>query len=341
MLFVTAMTSGAAGTAYGAATEAQIDVTPFVYDGRVYCAIRPFAEAFGIGVRWDQANQQVTLARGVFRAVLKIGSAEMALSKSGNEETTLIAVSPILREGRACLPVHLWAEFFGILFSPQADGVFAVLKEGEKVLTFSTGSQDVRITGGHFLTVYNRDKSFLFAYPVSGTLGAVWDGYAEVLLHIDGEDYVITAVNAGAGLSDPIHYTMEEIDDMLHRNADGDTISVQRLPESLYGVPAFRFSSCVAGNAQTGVLFLKDGVLCGLTVETKREPGTDVFQSREVEIVLEDDLPGAATDAANESAEAEVLPTADTEESDRIRIQAQLAVAEALLDEIMPSFVVW
>jgi hypothetical protein len=301
-----------------------MDVAPFVEGGVAYDAVRPIAEAFGIYVDWNQEAQKVTLTRGARQVMMTVGATDMTIAASGVERAISIDAPPILKDGRVLLPTRLWAESFGlnVVYQPEDGGV--AISEGEKTLTVVPGSRTLSLSGGSFLQLYDKDESLRFYYPQSGAVGVVWEGYVEILLAMGGEDYVIVAVNGGTGRSDTVKYALDEFDRLIYSNASTANSSVEKLPESYYGVPAYRIAGYGEGVPQAGIVFLRDGYLCGLTVEARRDANSGDVQQNTLEIV--------PLSEPNEMTEDE--PMADY---GRV-LESELAVVNAILDEIIASF---
>ena len=331
-VIILALTLLAAGAAYGADYTKTIDVAPFIENGRAYDTTRSIAETFGIYVDWDQASRQVTLSRGAYRVVMQVDSDQMVVSAPEGVRTETLDVVPILREGRVFLPVRLWAEAFGLQVTWRDEDGLVVVTEGQKTLTAKPGENRLALTGGHFLKMYSQGDSLSFYYPETAIPGADWEGHAEVLFTVDGTDYVISAVNAGAGRSDPVQYTEEEIESLIRRNAEENDTVAESLPSHLFGVPAYRVSGSVGGLPQAGVVFLQDGFLCGLTVELKVEPPAAVASEGEEEGAWEN-LPAELEES--ELHKSAVDEPVVIEEGKRAVYQS---VIDALLDELMASF---
>ena len=337
-----------AGAVYGADAAAIMDTPPFVKGGHVFAPVRPVAETFGISVGWVSEvldgnaelyrayaglapvgwvpnGYYVTLTRADRRLIMQIGSPDMVLITYEGEQIISMDIAPDFRDNRVFLPPVSWTKVFGFTLTELSENS-VVISDGDKKLTLTREQRELKLSGGNFLKSYNGDKSLTFFYPIDGAPGVAWEGYAEILLTIGEADYVITAVNAGAGRSDPVRYTLEELDHQMEKNAETDQSIVRKLADVYYGVPAYRFSGIHAGIPQAGLVFLKDGVLCGLTVEAQRDPGSDIFVGNELEL---------DTDNGTEA-----LPEAGPVEIDESELQSRLAVINALLDEIMPSFTV-
>jgi hypothetical protein len=354
-----ALSTVAVGAAYGEVLTKTIDAAPFIFNGRTYDTTRPIAETFGIYVAWDQENQRVTLSRGMSQVIMTVGSSELIWASPDGQEAISIDAAPMLRDGRVFLPVRFWAELFGLSVYWNADDGSVTVSEGAKTLWAAPGSNVLILTGGHFLKLYNLDESFLFYYPEEGIVDINWDGYAEILLSAKDETYVISAVNATAGLADPIRYTAEEIGSLIDQNALAHNLDVLSLPQNLYGVPAFRVSGTVGSIPQAGVVFLKGDLLCGLTIEVKTAPGEatpddeskPLDEADELEIGEPHDMPAGAEGQANggsaSSASVDGAPAGGgsaakpQDEAADNRLKATLAKVNAILDEIMASFVVF
>jgi hypothetical protein len=318
----------AAGAALGDDVTKTIDAAPFIENGRVYDTVRPVAETFGIYVDWDQEAQKATMTRGTLQVVMEVGSSELALVTLDGVESISLEAAPILRDGRLFLPTRYWAGAFGLeVVWHEADGSVTV-SEGVKTLAFAPGSHVLSLTGGHFLRLYDQDERLSFFYPEHGDVAIVWDGYAEILLTVRDVKYVIVAMNAGIGRSDPINYTMEEFDRLIYDNADAANGSVRKLSNTYYGVPAYRITGLAAGIPQAGVIFLRSGYLCGLTIEVKQDQGSSMVQESILDILVEGDEDDGTFD------DDEPLGLDGNE------LQREFLFVNALLDEIMASLVV-
>ena len=323
--FTLILTFCAAGAALGVGAVMEMDVAPFVENDITYDAVRPIAETFGIYVDWNQDEQKVALSRGAYQLMMTVGATELTRITPEGEDTLSVDTPPVLKDNRVFLPTRLWAELFGLQVEWRPEDGSVTVSEGGKAVRLVPGSKGLSLSGGHFLTLYSQDESLSFYYPQSGVVDVVWEGYAEILLAVDDVDYIIVAVNAGAGRSDPVNYTMEEFDRLIYANASAAHGNVRRLPETYFGSPAYRIAGKAEDIPQAGVVFLKNGYLCGLTVEAKKDFGPDAFQQGMLDIVSED--------ADRES-------RSDTPvEIDESALEAELAVVNALLDEIIASFV--
>lgn len=323
-VLVLTLSFAAAGAAFGISDSTVMEVAPFIDKGVTYDTVRSIAETFGIYVYWDQEGQAVTLIRGANQVKMTVGETELAIVTPEGEETLAIDTPPVIKEGRVFLPTRLWAESFGLSVQWQAEDGSVTVSEGAKALTFTPGSRELALTGGHFLKLYHQEGILSFFYPRSGEVDVVWEGYAEVLLTVEDEDYLIVAVNAGAGRADPVNYTMEEFDRLIYENASMANGSVRKLPDTYFGVPAYRIAGKAESVPQAGVVFLIDGYLCGITVEVKRTPIPEEHQHSDPDIVTDTE--------PDEDLEEE------PEEIDPDMLASELVVVNALLDEIMASF---
>ncbi|MCL1848396.1 MAG: copper amine oxidase N-terminal domain-containing protein [Clostridiales bacterium] len=332
LAIVFALTMSCTDAAYGADYTKTIDAAPFLENDRAFDTVRPIAETFGIYVSWDQESQQVTLTRGMRQVVMQLGSFEEIVVTEDGVKTIAMDVAPILKDGRVFLPVRLWAEHFGLSVTWLEENRSVIVSEGKKALTVIPGENEIKLSGGYFLKVYDKDDSLRFFYPEIGVLGLTWEGYAEVILDIDGGEYVIAAVHSGVGRSDPVQHTYEGVSAQVYQNAEINNTNVTVLPDHCYGAPAFKVEGIVSSIPQAGVVFLHDTHICGLAVEVKRAHSSGSENgSFDLEEVLEIDIA--------EPGEAEHKPLADEPVViDPAQLSAELVIVNALLDEIMASF---
>ncbi len=81
-----------------------MDVAPFIQDSRAFLPLRYIANAVGVadaGIVWNGKNQSVTIIRGSLVAQLTIGSSIMNIDNA----TIYMDTAPVIKDGRACLPV--------------------------------------------------------------------------------------------------------------------------------------------------------------------------------------------------------------------------------------------
>ena len=331
MVIIIAVLSLGASVVLGAVYTKTLDVAPFIESDRTYDTTRAVAEAFGIHVDWDGATQTVTLSRSPRQVVLKVGSNEMIVTDAVGIRSILLDAAPVLKDNRVFLPVRLWAEHFDleVKWSEETGGV--TVSRGAKTLSIKPGSKEISLSGGYFLKSYT-GRGVRFFYPETGILGSVWDGYAEAIIPIAGKEFVISAVNSGAGVGDFINHTEEEMTEMVMRNAELNGTEVKLLPDYYYGAPALRVSGLVSGAPQAGVVFINNGYICGIGVEYKWTPKqieetADVSSITEVTELDESELSRLAQVQKPDITEAEAL--------------AYLDIVNALLDEVLESFSVY
>ena len=372
MIFISAIiiavSAGFAGLAAGAVYTKTIDAAPYIENGRTFDTTRPIAEAFGIHVDWERESRQVTLSRGTREVVMRVGSFEMSVTGPEGSRTITMDVAPELKGGRVFLPSRYWAERFGLKVNWLEETGEVAVSEGEKVLTVKPGSSAISLTGGYFLKLYTGDPSFRFFYPETGVLGSTWEGYAEVLMDIDGDLFTIAAINSGADRFDPTRYTEQTIAEHIARNTEENDTTARELPFGLYGRPSYLVSGTIKGVPQAGVVFLSNGFICGVSVEYKWNPPADAGGAGAGGVVSAGGAgagsagdagagsvgsagpggQGKATQNGNESGRESALVLDESEMSheaqageaviDKAHLQKYLKVINALLNEIMPSF---
>lgn len=92
--------------------EKEMDVAPYVRDGRTFLPVRFVAEALGVSsdnILWDEANQTVTLLKGDKVVQVKIGSKAMIV----NGATITMDVAAEITSGRTMLPFRFIAQALG------------------------------------------------------------------------------------------------------------------------------------------------------------------------------------------------------------------------------------
>lgn len=95
---------------------ANVDVAPFIEDGRTFVPVRFIAEALGAEADWepkDAAVEVVTLVRPDKTITIKIG--EYALEVEEDEEVATVTMDTVamIKDGRTFLPFRYIAEAFG------------------------------------------------------------------------------------------------------------------------------------------------------------------------------------------------------------------------------------
>ena len=109
----------------------QMDVAPFIENGRTYVPVRYLAHALGISdnnVKWVSENNEVFLNKGDIRAVLSPGSCLLfKYGYPGQIETSPVTmdVAPVIRHDRVFLPARYVAEAFceTVSWEPETNGV--------------------------------------------------------------------------------------------------------------------------------------------------------------------------------------------------------------------------
>lgn len=103
-------------------------VEPFISNGTTYVPVRAVADAFGIGISWDQASHTVFLGEKSGSPVL---NDYINIYYNGEEFTALDAsgavVRPILNNGTTYLPIRAIGELFGKKVSWDAVSTTAIL----------------------------------------------------------------------------------------------------------------------------------------------------------------------------------------------------------------------
>ncbi len=90
----------------------ELDVAPFIANGRTYVPVRYLAYALGVpeqGVSWDGESRTVTLTLG--STVVKLTVDEKVLQLNGTARA--MDVAPVIVDGRVFLPARFVAEAFG------------------------------------------------------------------------------------------------------------------------------------------------------------------------------------------------------------------------------------
>ena len=93
--------------------EQQMDVAPYIDNGRTYLPVRYAAEACGVApgaITWNPAARQVTIAAGGCTVKLTVGSKIMTL----NGLAICMDAAPEISGGRVMLPVRFLAQALGV-----------------------------------------------------------------------------------------------------------------------------------------------------------------------------------------------------------------------------------
>jgi plastocyanin len=88
-----------------------MDAAPFIKDGRTLVPVRYLALSLGVtdaNIKWDAAQQKITLVKGLTTVVLKIGDTTYQI----NGKDTVMDVAPLIKEGRTYLPALYVANAF-------------------------------------------------------------------------------------------------------------------------------------------------------------------------------------------------------------------------------------
>jgi len=86
-----------------------LEVPPYLLDGRTLVPLRAIFEALGASVAWDPEYQIINATKDGTHVLLMIGSNRMF--RDG--VTSLIDVAPLIADGRTLVPTRLIAESFG------------------------------------------------------------------------------------------------------------------------------------------------------------------------------------------------------------------------------------
>ncbi|RDV82336.1 stalk domain-containing protein [Ammonifex thiophilus] len=92
--------------------ELNMDVAPFIEDGRTYVPVRYLGYALGVpkeGIKWDQALRKATLTKDGATVELVVGEPTVWV----NGQARQVDVAPLLKGGRVFLPARFVAEAFG------------------------------------------------------------------------------------------------------------------------------------------------------------------------------------------------------------------------------------
>jgi hypothetical protein len=84
-------------------TTVNMDVAPYIEDGRTFLPLRYVANALGVqdsNIMYDPASREVTVIKGSTTVQLTIGSTAMLV----NDAVITMDVAPEIKSGRTCLP---------------------------------------------------------------------------------------------------------------------------------------------------------------------------------------------------------------------------------------------
>jgi len=94
-------------------TVYDIDVGPYIKNGRTFLPLRYFANAVGIagsGITWDPATQTVAISKGEHEVQVSIGSTALLI----DGKSLTMDAAPEITNGRTCVPVAQVAEALGV-----------------------------------------------------------------------------------------------------------------------------------------------------------------------------------------------------------------------------------
>ena len=94
-----------------------VDVAPFIEDGRTYIPVRYLAEALGASVNWESATRTVALTKGAVEVRFVIGGNTITV----DGKSRAMDVVPLIKGGRTFLPARYVAEAFGYRVSWDAN----------------------------------------------------------------------------------------------------------------------------------------------------------------------------------------------------------------------------
>ncbi len=94
----------------GVEADVNMDVAPFIKDGRTMLPLRYIAEALGFKVDWDRATRTVTLTDKEFKVQIPVETNKIIV----NGSTYYSDANPVLRNGRTMLPVANIARALGL-----------------------------------------------------------------------------------------------------------------------------------------------------------------------------------------------------------------------------------
>lgn len=94
----------------GVEADVNMDVAPFIRDGRTMLPLRYIAEALGFKVDWDRATRTITLTDKEFKVQIPVETNKIIV----NGSTYYSDANPVLRNGRTMLPVANIARALGL-----------------------------------------------------------------------------------------------------------------------------------------------------------------------------------------------------------------------------------
>lgn len=94
----------------GVEADVNMDVAPFIKDGRTMLPLRHIAEALGFKVEWDKATRTVTLTDKSFKVVIPTSTNQIIV----NGSTYYSDANPVIRNNRLMLPIANIARALGL-----------------------------------------------------------------------------------------------------------------------------------------------------------------------------------------------------------------------------------
>jgi len=97
----------------------EMDVAPFIEDGRTFVPIRFIGEAFGAELDWEPkeaATEKVYVTCDDIEVTITIGEYTIEVVKDGETETVVSDVAAFIKEGRTFLPLRAIGEILGAEF---------------------------------------------------------------------------------------------------------------------------------------------------------------------------------------------------------------------------------
>lgn len=141
-----------------------MSVPPEARDGRTMVPIRAVAEALGADVSWDQATQQVTLARAGSIVTMTLDSTAATV----DGKTVEMDVAPYASNGRTLIPARYVAEFFGQKVAWNGEERRVEITEDKSVMGRSNLEAWALPMGAMMVLAYHGDVSLYGGYSRTG-----------------------------------------------------------------------------------------------------------------------------------------------------------------------------
>lgn len=100
-----------------------VDVAPFIQNGRTYVPVRYLGDALGASIVWESATRKVVLTKATVEVELVIGSNIITV----NGKSHAVDVAPLIRDGRTFLPARYVAEAFDYVVQWDAETSTVIL----------------------------------------------------------------------------------------------------------------------------------------------------------------------------------------------------------------------